>query len=128
MVKKIVIPCSGIGKAFGTVAREATYLLTDSEYSDEYNTICLPLLMTDDEGSKKAILESDVYTIDGCTKRCASVLVKHVGRNPVLEILAAKVLAKNREHKPGTILDIGDGGQLLAKDIMKIIHDHGGNK
>lgn len=125
-MKKIVIPCSGIGKAFGTVAREATYLLSDGEHSDEFTTICLPLLMTDDKESRQAVLESDVYTIDGCPKKCASVLVHHVGARPVLEILAAKVLAKNRDHKPESVLDIGDGGRLLAEDITRIIRNNGG--
>jgi len=125
-MKKIVVPCSGIGKAFGTVAREATYLLVDGGRSDKFTTICLPLLMTDDEESKQAVLESDVYTIDGCPKKCASTLVRHAGGHPVMELLTAKVLAKNREHKPETTLDIGDGGRLLAEDITKIIVDDGG--
>lgn len=125
-MKKVVIPCSGIGKAFGAVAREATYLLTDSEHSDAVRTICLPLLMTDDEESKQIVLESDVYTIDGCPKKCASVLVRHAGGNPVMEIMTPKVLANNKEHKPETVLDIGDGGRHLADDIMRIILNHGG--
>ncbi|MHA1970461.1 MAG: putative zinc-binding protein [Candidatus Thorarchaeota archaeon] len=127
-MKKVVIPCSGIGKAFGQVAREATYLLTDSEHPDKFKTICLPLLMADDEESKQIVLESDVYTIDGCPKKCASVLVKHVGGTPVMELLTAKVLAKNREHKPESILDIGEGGKFLTEDIARIILDHGGAK
>ncbi|MFW9967717.1 MAG: putative zinc-binding protein [Candidatus Thorarchaeota archaeon] len=127
-MKKVAIPCSGIGKAFGTVAREATYLLTDSDHSNEYMTICLPLLMTDDQESKRIVMESDVYTIDGCPKKCATVLVKHAGGNPIMEIMAPKVLADNREHKPGTVLDIGDGGRLLASDITKQILNHGGTK
>ena len=126
-MKKVVIPCSGIGKAFGTVAREATYLLSDGEHSDKFMTICLPLLMTDDEESKQAVLESDVYTIDGCPKKCASVLVKHAGGTPVMEIMTPKVLAANKEHKPETVLDIGSGGTLLADDIVNLILEHGGS-
>jgi len=127
-VKRVIIPCSGIGKAFGSVAREATYLLTDSEHSDEYMTICLPLLMTDEEEPRRVVAESDVYTIDGCPKRCTSVLVRHVGGKPVMEIMTPKVLAENTEHKPETVLDIGVGGQLLAKDIMRLILNHGGSE
>jgi len=121
-----VIPCSGIGKTFGSVAREAAHLLADSEHSDEYTTICLPLLMTEDVESKRIANESQVYTIDGCSKRCASTLVKHAGAKPVLEIMVPKVLARNREHKPGTVLDIGEGGRLLAEDVAQLILEHGG--
>ncbi len=127
-MKKIVIPCSGIGKAFGSVAREATYLLTENEHSDEFTTVCLPLLMVDDEESIRAVRESDVYTIDGCPKKCASVLVRHVGGDPVMELLTAKVLAKNRGHKPDTVLDIGEGGKSLAEDIAKLIRNNGGTE
>jgi len=126
-VKKVVIPCSGIGKAFGAVAREATYLLSDGEYNDMFTTICLPLLMTDDKESKRIVMESDVYTIDGCPKKCASVLVKHVGGTPAMEIMTPKVLAENKEHKPETVLDIGSGGRLLADDIVNLILKHGGS-
>lgn len=127
-MKKIVIPCSGIGKAFGTVAREATYRLADLEHSDRFKTICLPLLMSDDEESKQSVMKSDVYTIDGCPKKCASALVKHAGGIPVMEIVVPKVLAANKEHKPETVLEIGNGGRLLADDIVKIILSHGGNE
>lgn len=127
-MKKVVIPCSGIGKAFGTVAREATYLLSDSEHSDRFTTVCLPLLMTDDDESKRVVMESDVYTIDGCSKKCASVLVKYAGGYPVMEIMTPKVLAENKEHKPETVLDIGSGGTLLASDIVNLIFEKGGSE
>ncbi|MHA1780060.1 MAG: putative zinc-binding protein [Candidatus Thorarchaeota archaeon] len=122
-MRKVIVPCSGIGKVFGSVTREATSLLADGSHPDTFETICLPLLMTDDEDSKQMVLESDVYTIDGCPKKCASVLVKHVGGHPVKELLTTRVLAKNRDHKPETILDIGDGGRLLAEDIVRLIVD-----
>ena len=127
-MKKVVIPCSGIGKAFGTVARESTYLLADGEHADRFTTICLPLLMAEDEESIRLVMESDVYTIDGCPKKCASVLVKHAGGHPVMEIMTPKVLAQNRDHKPDSVLDIGNGGKLLANDIVNMIIEKGGSE
>jgi len=126
-MKKIVIPCSGIGKAFGTVSREATFLMTEERENDSYRTICLPLLMTDDEETKQIVLKSEVYTVDGCSKKCASVLVKHAGGNPEVEIVVPKILAENKHHKPETVLDIGEGGRLLSEDIVRVIVDHGGD-
>ena len=124
-MKKIIVPCSGIGKAFGSVTRTATHLLTRDANTDEYETICLPLLMTDDNESIQTVLNSEVYTIDGCPKKCASVLVRHVGGQPVMELLTPKILAKNRDHKPETVLDIGEGGRLLAEDIVELIKNGG---
>jgi uncharacterized metal-binding protein len=123
---KLVIPCSGIGKALGAVSREVTSRMPDSNDEEQLMTICLPLLMTDDEETRRLVLESDVYTVDGCPKKCASSLVKHAGGEPVIEILAARVLAEHREHKPDTVLDVGEGGRLLADDIIDIIVSDGG--
>jgi len=127
-MKKVVVPCSGIGKAFGAVSREATHLLTEGRHSNDYRTICLPLLMTEDTEAKQVIHDSEVYTIDGCPAKCASTLVKHVGGKPVMEIMVPKVLAVNKDHKPDTVLDIGDGGRLLCQDIMKIVLESGGKE
>jgi uncharacterized metal-binding protein len=127
-MKKIIIPCSGIGKALGAVSREVTLRMPDSNEEEQYMTICLPLLMTDDEETRQLVLESAVYTVDGCPKKCASSLVKHTGGEPVIEILAAKVLAEHRDHKPDTVLDVGEGGRLLADDILDIIVKNGGTK
>jgi len=125
--KKIVIPCSGIGKAFGTVSREATYLLTEELNPREYRTMCLPLLVAGDEEAIKMLHSSEIFTIDGCPKQCASVSVRKSGGAIKKEILVAKVLAANKDHKPGTVLDIGEGGGLLAQDIVNEITAEGGN-
>lgn len=127
-MKKVVIPCSGIGKAFGAISREATHLLAEGVHSDDYRTICLPLLMTEDAEAKRIIQVSEVYTIDGCPAKCASTLVEHAGGKPVMEIMVPKVLAVNKEHKPETVLDIGDGGRLLCQDIVKMVLESGGKK
>ncbi|MEM2143637.1 MAG: putative zinc-binding protein [Candidatus Thorarchaeota archaeon] len=123
--KIVILPCSGIGKAFGSVAREATYMLTEHEHHDKYRTLCLALLMAEDEHSVETVRTSRVITIDGCPKKCATVCAKRVGSNVVKEILLPRVLAANREHSPGTVLDIGEGGVLLARDVVREILPEG---
>ncbi len=123
--KKIIIPCSGIGKAFGTVSREATYQLTETGYRDEYRTICLPLLVAGDQDAIDLLKKSSVYTIDGCPKKCATLSVERTGIDVTMEVMVPKVLAKNTDHKPGTVRGIGPNGVLLAKDIVNIILEEG---
>lgn len=123
----IIIPCSGIGKAFGTVSREATYLLTEGTLSDNYRTVCLPLLVAEDEDTIRMIKETTVYTIDGCPKKCATVSVTHSGVEVYMEIMVPKILAQNKDHKPDTVLDTGEGGKLLAQDIADVILRCGGS-
>ena len=123
--KKIVIPCSGIGKAFGTVSREATYQLTETGHREEYRTICLPLLVAGDSDAINLLEKSSVITIDGCPKKCATLSVERVGVNVAMEVMVPKVLAKNTDHKPGSVLDIGPRGVLLATDIVNKILEEG---
>ena len=126
--KKIVIPCSGIGKAFGTVGREATYQLTETDHREDYRTICLPLLVAGDQDAINLLKQSRVYTIDGCPKKCATLCVERTGVDVAMEVMVPKVLAKNTDHKPGSVLDIGPNGVLLAKDIVKVILEEGSDR
>ena len=123
--KKIVIPCSGIGKAFGTVSREATYQLTETGHQEEYRTMCLPLLVAGNQDAIDLLKKSKVYTIDGCPKKCATLSVERTGIDVTMEVMVPKVLAKNTDHKPGTVRDIGPNGEFLAKDIVNIILEEG---
>ena len=123
--KRVIIPCSGIGKAFGTVAREATYQLTETDHQEEYRTICLPLLVAGDQKAINLLKQSRVYTIDGCPKKCATLCVERIGVDVTMEVMVPKILAKNTEHKPGSVLDIGPNGVLLAKDIVNLILEEG---
>jgi uncharacterized metal-binding protein len=123
--KKIVIPCSGIGKAFGTVAREATYQLTETDYQNEWRTMCLPLLVAGDTEAIDLLKQSNVYTIDGCPKKCATLSVERIGVNVAMEVMVPKVLAQNTDHKPDNVFCIGPNGVLLAKDIVNKILKNG---
>ncbi len=122
--KRVVIPCSGIGKAFGTVAREATYQLTETSHQSEFRTMCLPLLVAGDRDAIELVKNSRVYTIDGCPKKCATVCIERIGVKVAKEVMVPKVLAENPTHKPDSVRNIGSDGILLAKDIVtKILED-----
>ena len=51
--KVIIIPCSGIGKAFGSISRDATYEVTENLRKDITQTLCLALLVSGDEESRR---------------------------------------------------------------------------
>ncbi len=69
--KVVVLPCSGIGKVYGAMARETTYELMDRVRPGVVVTTCLPLLVIDDPEAKRLVTENPVITIDGCPKSCA---------------------------------------------------------
>ena len=85
--KVVIVPCSGIGKSFGTVSRVAAYQVTEEERPDQTLLIPLALLVMGDEESKKIIAESQTITIDGCKLACATKMVLESGGQVKPEIL-----------------------------------------
>lgn len=112
--KVLIIPCSGIGKAFGSIGREATYVVTEELRPDETETLCLSLLTLGDDEAGDRVRKHPVITIDGCPKSCAEVNVKSVGGRSAANI---KVVDTYREHpdlKVASVLDLGESGRQLA--------------
>ena len=67
----LVVPCSGIGKAVGTVGREAAYAVIEDLRPLSTDTLCLSLLVMGDEVAQARVRESRCVTIDGCARECA---------------------------------------------------------
>jgi len=125
--KHIVIPCSGIGKALGTITRRATYIVTEELLPNETDTICLPLLTIKDEDTVRKIRENPCITVDGCVAQCAKKNVEHHHGKLEGEIKILDVMKENPKLKPGTVLDIGPDGEKLARKaaekVVKIVGD-----
>ncbi len=68
----IIIPCSGIGKAFGSVGREAAYVVTEELRPGCTQTVCLSLLTLGDEEARRQVRKHPTITIDGCPTACAA--------------------------------------------------------
>ena len=94
--KVLIIPCSGIGKSFGTIGREATYIVTDELLPGKADTLCLSLLTMKDSESQILVQTCPTITIDGCPKMCAKINVEKSGGNPIQSF---KVFDVYREHK-----------------------------
>lgn len=110
----LIIPCSGIGKAFGSVAREATYVVAEEMRPDETDTLCLSLLTLGDEDAKGRVRRHPVITIDGCPKACAEVNVKSAGGRSAANFKVVDTYREHRELKVLSVLDLGDAGRKLA--------------
>ncbi len=123
-----VIPCSGIGKAVGTITRRATYIVTEELLPDQTDSICLPLLTIEDEETVQKIRGNPCITVDGCVAQCAKKNVEHHRGKLRGEIRILDVIKENPKLKPGTVLDIGPAGEKLARKaaekIVKIISDN----
>jgi uncharacterized metal-binding protein len=117
--KVLIIPCSGIGKAFGSIGREATYMVVDEMRPGETDTLCLSLLTLGDDEAKERVRRHPVITIDGCPKACAEANVKSVGGRSLANL---KVVDTYREHpdlKVPSVMDLGEPGHKLASFVAE---------
>ena len=80
MNKKVkVIPCSGIGKVYGLMAREAALKTVLELCPEKAETICLARIVTGDKEVTDLIEGCDCITVDGCPQMCASKNVSIAG-------------------------------------------------
>lgn len=121
--KVVVLPCSGIGKAYGEIGRQAVYELVEDLRPEDVTTTCLGRLMIDDPETKALVQESIVMTIDGCAQDCARKTVESSGKNVESALRVIEALKKNRGLKPEGILELGEPGfklvHLLAQRLSE---------
>ena len=128
MDKKVkVIPCSGIGKVYGLMAREAALRTVFELCPATSETVCLALIVTGDNEVKEKIEGCDCITVDGCPKLCAAKNVTLIG-GVVREEM--NVLDTVKEHKgkqfgsPTRLSADGEGvTDEIAEKIRKKINE-----
>lgn len=113
--KVAVIPCSGIGKALGSVSREAAYELCETLCPDRTQLVALSKLVLGEEQSRERVQNSPVITIDGCKQMCAAKLVRHSGGTIVREVAVFEVFRRFKGLKPDGIAELNDAGKQLAR-------------
>jgi uncharacterized metal-binding protein len=119
--KVIIIPCSGIGKAFGSIGRDATYDVTENLRKDSTQTLCLALLVSGDEKSLQLVRSNKCITVDGCPLQCAEKNVKLAGGDLAGSIRVVDVYKENRHLKPRSITFLDHDGQQMASALAQKI-------
>lgn len=117
--KVLIIPCSGIGKAFGSVGREAMYMVIEEMRPEGSDTLCLSLLTLGDEEAKERVRRHPVITIDGCPKACAEVNVKSAGGRSVANFRVVDTYREHPELKVRSVLRLGEAGRKLAHILAR---------
>lgn len=112
-MKRAVLPCNGLDKQHGALARELALRLSETEGAE---IICPVLLNNSPARYEKALADASLLVIDGCGTRCASKLAGKLGLK-----IDDKVLVSEQAKSAG--LDVGEslrpstiGMQLV--DIM----------
>jgi len=111
----VVLPCSGIGKVFGALARETAYELVERVRPGLATLTCLPLLVIKDPEAVALVTENPVITIDGCPKDCAKKSVEAQGVQVAKACEAIKFYKEHRDLKPAGLAEVNDTGRKLAQ-------------
>lgn len=110
----VVIPCSGIGKALGSVTREAAYELCDVLRPDRTELVALSKLVMGEEQARQRVQNHPAITIDGCNRMCAATLVRHSGGTIAREVAVFDVFRRYKHLKPEGIAKLNEPGKQLA--------------
>jgi uncharacterized metal-binding protein len=114
MNKVMIVPCSGIGKSYGTVAREGAYKVTEDLRPETTQLVPLSLLVLGDEATRAEVAGAPAITIDGCKLACAMKMVAQSGGTVAQELSVLDVFRRHRDLKPAGIAELNEGGQHLA--------------
>jgi uncharacterized metal-binding protein len=114
MKKVVIVPCSGIGKSYGTVAREGAYKVTEDLRPETTQLVPLSLLVLGDEATRADVAGAPAITIDGCKLACAMKMVAQSGGTVAQELSVLDVFRRHRDLKPAGIAELNEGGQRLA--------------
>lgn len=120
-----IVPCSGIGKPYGTISRIAAYQVTEDYRPEQTYLIPLALLVMGDEEYGRIVAESPAITIDGCPQACATKMVQQCGGTIVRECSVLGTARNHRDLKPQGIAELNEDGEklamVLAKEIAEVI-------
>jgi uncharacterized metal-binding protein len=114
MKRVVIVPCSGIGKSYGTVAREGAYKVTEDLRPETTQLVPLSLLVLGDEATRAEVAGAPAITIDGCKLACAMKMVAQSGGTVAQELSVLDVFRRHRDMKPAGIAELNEGGQQLA--------------
>lgn len=117
----VIVPCSGIGKTYGSVSREAAYDVTEDLRPTETQLVPLSLLVLGDKRARAAVADNPAITIDGCKLACATKMVKEGGGTVAEDYAVLDVYRRYKQFKPQGIAELNEGGQQLAQALAQEI-------
>jgi uncharacterized metal-binding protein len=125
----VIVPCSGIGKPFGAVSREAAYEVCENLRPDDTRLVALSKLVLGESTARATVARSPTITIDGCKLMCAAKMVKQSGGTVARELTVLDAYREHRDLKPEGIAKLNDAGlklaYLLAEEIAETVAEIG---
>lgn len=116
MSKVKIIPCSGIGKVLGLVARETALAVTDRFCPNTAETACLAHLVTGEDDAVMKVKGQSCITIDGCAALCAAKSVEAAGGIVKQKYRALDEMRSHKGKNAGT-------GTALTEEGWQIVDE-----
>ncbi len=115
--KIIVLPCSGIGKALGTLTRWTAFELVENFRPETTRLFCLARLVVPDEEAKEILATHQFIAIDGCPKNCGTKNCERNAGTILKSYSIAQYFRKNRDLKFNrkNVIDPGKNGEEFAR-------------
>jgi uncharacterized metal-binding protein len=128
----VIVPCSGIGKTYGSVSREAAYDVTQDLRPETTELVPLSLLVLGEKQVRAAVADNPAITIDGCKLACATKMVQDSGGTLAKDYAVLEVYRRYKQFKPQGIAELNEGGQQLARalaqEIASVVDDLSGGQ
>ncbi len=128
----LVIPCSGIGKPFGTIGRDATFRVVDELRRGRADTNCLSLLVMGDEEATRQVRGSRCIAVDGCPLECARKNIEIADGRIAAHFRVMDLLRENKGLKPRQVTFLDEDGlrlaEMLAEEIAAKVDELGGEE
>lgn len=117
--KVVIVPCSGIGKTYGTVSREAAYEVIEDLRPETSQLVALSMLVLGEDEARAAVATNPAITIDGCKLACATKMVQESGGKVAQDFAVLDVYRRYRKFKPQGIAQLNEGGLQLAHALAE---------
>jgi len=121
--KIIIVPCSGIGKSYGTVTREAAYVVTEDLCPERTRLVPLALLVLGGDEACSALGGAKAIALDGCKLSCAAKVVAESGGAVAHAIQVPEVFRRHRDLKPSGIAALDENGLRLARVLAQEVKE-----
>jgi len=117
----LIVPCSGIGKSFGTISRDATYCVVEELRKGETDTLCLSLLVMGDEDARRLVKSHRCIAVDSCPNECAKKNLVLSDAKLIANFRVVDILRDNRGLKPNDVTFLDEDGRKLSKILAEKI-------
>lgn len=118
--KVALIPCAGMDKALGSVARACAFRVVERLRPDKAVLVCIPPLVAGIKTYSEIVRRYPCIPVDGCAERCATKIAVKNGARIKARILIPESVQRHN-LKPKSASDIGLEGEKLAEKLAEEI-------